>query len=351
MRQTTGLISPYVGSKADVNKYPVMDGGNYDCLIEPFFGAGHFTTRHIASVGKAYVAEKDPSVWAVAYCWARPRLRAAVDNLVIKYRAQVLQDPEAAYEFLKRRFDEMANDSRVFYNRPVTVMLAATSITIRKLLFGAVARPNRTTGKLNVSLSQDKLASFEKRHGVPQLPLFTRQQCQTWVHHWRPLPTNAHLNLFPDWRTVCMALEMSSVTNAIAFVDPMYWVPYEPGTKRRGTGAMTAAYRGHDPSSPELLNDCLECVEWLLNTGKVGRLVLTNYISAPIFSAMENLAQKYNYPLAFSDLGPLDGMNRRDQKTDPNSKAHEGAWEFGGTKTFRDKVPVDDSAKQLSLVS
>jgi hypothetical protein len=347
MRHTTGLLSPYVGSKENVTKYPVHDGGDYDAIIEPFLGSGHFTTRHIGSIGKAFVAEQDPSVWAVAYCWTQPRLRVAVDSIVLQYRAMILEDAETAYDYLKSEFDRIVAEGKAFWNRPVTVKLAAVSITIRKLLFGAVTRPNATTGKLNVSLSQDKLKTFEKKHGVPQLQLLTREECQTWVHHWRPLPQGAQVHLFLDWRFTCMALERSSVESAIAFIDPMYWVPYRPGTARRGTGAMTPAYRGHDPSDRQLLMDCIDCVEWLLSTGKVKRLVVTNYISDPMRAAMARLAQKYDFPLWFSDLGPLNTMNKRHKA---KTQYHEGAWEFGEVKTFRDRVPVDDSAEQLSLV-
>jgi hypothetical protein len=344
MRYTTGLLAPFVGSKADVKKYPVHDGGQYDATVEPFGGSGHFTTRHLDHIGRAFVAERDPTVWAVWYCWLRPELRRRVDAELIRWQGEVIQDAEAAFETLSDFIDTTILAAGLTSTSTI-VALAAARITIGKLNFGAVVRCNATEGKLNISLSEDKRSSFEARHNSPQLSLVTREEINAWVHHWRPLPPEVRVNLFTHWRHVCQALERSSVTRAIALVDPIYWLPYEPGTDRRGSGAMSPAYPGHQPSAEETFGDCVDCAEWLLATGKVKRLVLTNYISDPLGVALADLSGRYGIDFEFSNLGPLSTMNKRQAAKTENE---EGAWEFGGRRMFRDRVP-DLSVQQLSI--
>lgn len=312
--RVTGLLSPFVGSKADTSKYPVYDYGYYDCVIEPFVGSGHFTTGMFwrTPISKAFVADSDPAIREVWECWVSAELRADVEESIDFWSERILfKNPVHAYQELKKIFEGEQYDCD---GTPYDIVdRVSASILLRKLVFGGVLRCN-TEGRLNVALSQDKLKAFE-----------------SWRFEWLPFLDRYQIYIQNNWQHCLSRFELDSTArNAIAFVDPPYWLPKGSRPGRRGTGAMTPAYPTHgDPSGDELFRDCVDCVDRLLGNPKVRRVVVTNYWSDQLHTALEDLADRHGVDTwAFTNLGSLQTMNKtqRARKDAPT----EGFWEFGG---------------------
>jgi site-specific DNA-adenine methylase len=322
------LLSPYPGAK-NPDRYPVHDGGNYDCWVAPFAGSGEqeaWLALHYPGL-PLVVADADPAVLAVWRCWGSEGARNAVNEALNSYTARVYADPEEGFGRLAMRFHEgVSRYPRVFID------LAAVSILLRRLTFGGVIRLNGD-GVLNVGLSQDKLQSFLKG----------------WKFEW-PTPPRS-LKVFCDW-----ALAMDWVaghdprtpeTNyrrAIAIVDP----PYCAGT--------TDAYANADGQ----LSMALDCIEGLLASGNVARIVAFNYwgewvegadapTEYPVCEAMQQLAAKYGTDAHFSHLGTLATMNKGTGKAAVHR--FEGVWEIGGRRLYGSRPLVKPSAQKLEQLA
>ena len=314
----TGLLHPYPGSKKDWQKYPIWDERSYDAVIEPFVGAGHFTHRMLANgrVKDAFVSDIDPAVSTVWRAWMDTEPdefgffggesgRDYIQSFIQNYSAQVC----AAYDDVY--FDELKGWLEGgFETEPHK--LAAASILLRKLVFGGVLRCN-AQGKLNVALSQDKLDKFPGFHF--QWPYFDE--------NWR-------LSVSDSWQQCLTAFENSNCQNAIAFVDPPYWLPSKSRPGRRGTGAMTPAYTHHgNPEGQETLDLFMNCIDRLIDNPRVGRIVATNYVSSELCFEVDRLLEKRKREWWFTPLSTLATMNNGSTRDDCPI---EGFWEFGGRR-------------------
>lgn len=311
----TGLLHPYPGSKKDWHKYPVWDERQYDAVIEPFVGAGHFTHRMLASgrVKNAFVADVDPAVFSVWSCWGNKRLAAAVERNVwgisddIKKRIDQQNNSSlnAIFDLLKVEIEQPLDDRKN--------SLAAASILLRKLVFGGVLRCN-AQGKLNVALSKDKLNQFT-----------------SWHFEWPYFDESWRLSVSESWQACIQRFEESNCQDAIAFLDPPYWLPPKSRPGRRGTGIMTPAYTHHgNPQGQETLDLFVHCLQRLLANPRVKRIVATNYVSDPLNFEVGRLMDRGKREWWFTPLGPLSTMNngRKPREDCPV----ECFWEFGGRR-------------------
>lgn len=344
MAKRTRLLSPYPGAK-NPDRYPVYDGGDYDAWVVPFAGSGEqesWLARAHPST-PVVAADSDFLVRVVWHCWGKSYLRRAVVDLVESWQKRIALDPEGA-------FAELAHHAN-WYHDPAhqqgynPVLVATVSILLRRLTFGGVIRFN-SEGKFNVKLSQDKLEKF----------------LAGWSFTWPEPPPR--LKMFDDWSCV---IDWSGVAdriaghdpdplwnfnNAIALVDP----PYCAGT--------TDAYA----QSHGDLDMAVDCIQGLLASARVSRLVAFNYWGEwaegndsatryPIMEAMQQLAYQYATELHFSRLGTLTTMNKgvKDVGDRRLYKVHrfEGVWEFGGKRLYGSRPVVKPSVEvrqQLSLL-
>lgn len=277
------LIPRYPGGKRKLLKQ-IYDGDNYDCIVDPFAGGGAITVKLLPIVKHAFVADADPSVWAVWECWRKPDLHSHVRQIIRNIQANAAANPALAWDFLKQDF-EAAN-----IRRPD--LLAATSLAIRKLAFGGVIRLG-SSGKLNITWSKGQL---------PKL--------LSWQYRFPAQPKGAQINLSHFWQDAVLRFTGSSCKRAIALIDPPYWLPYTPGTSRRGTGGMTPAYPGHKPHAQETFDLCTKCVSSLVDSHRVQRLVVANYWSNEMDEALTKIAEEAQLPIECIKVGRLDGINK-----------------------------------------
>ncbi|MEM9482103.1 MAG: hypothetical protein AAGA83_00270 [Cyanobacteria bacterium P01_F01_bin.116] len=313
----TGLINPYPGSKRNFNKYPIWDGRQYDFIVEPCVGSGHFTTWALSNgiVKKAFVADNNYGVHGVWETWTdneyRKRVWKAINQLIGKnFRDKSWATAQNAFAFLKDAIDSYHPENIASNHLDFIV----ATIVIRRLIFGSFLR-NNTKGLLNVCLSQDKFQSI-----------------QNWHFQWPWLPDNSQIIIEDDALKLCDRINAESIgmTRGLCLFDPPYWVPQAPGTERRGTGAMTPAYPDHLPSEGALFDFTIKVLDKLLSSRKIGRVVFTNYINDRLCDAVQQLADKHNQKYWFKDLGPLQRSNNyAETRTDP---FREGWWEFGGNQ-------------------
>jgi len=276
------LIPRYPGGKRKLLSQ-IYDGGRYDSIVEPFIGGGAATLRLLPIVGNAYLSDADPTVWSIWHCWNHPELHLAVYENLKTLKNEAIADIASAWISLKAEF-EAANTSN-------PARLAAVSLTIRKLTFGGVVREG-ANGHLNVKWVQCQVDTLPR-----------------WRYRFPPFPPNAHISLSQSWEAALDAFEKSSSEAAIALIDPPYWVPYTPGTKRKGRGGMTPAYIGHKPHDEATLAMCVNCVQRLAVNPCVKRVVVANYLSARLDAALFDIAAAANLPIVRTVLGRLDGLN------------------------------------------
>jgi hypothetical protein len=333
MKRCRSLFSPAVGSKANKSKYPVDDYRNYDVIVEPFAHAGPIAIERLLNFGKpigcrnAIVSDSDLSVYAIWKTWLDESLMKDCSQIINDYHLRLssvkttkdeMKNSEAfsVYLELKEKFNFLMTERSSDYST-----MAAVSLLLRKLVFGGVIRTSRKG--LNVTLSWDKLKSFPN-----------------WNHQWHQLDPLCNVDISMDWRTCLDKLEESNFKRALVLIDPPYWLPYEPGSKRRGTGAMTQAYTVHKPSDDETFLMATESVERCLAMDKNIRVVMTNYWSRPLQLKMQILSRKYQIPVHTTQMSVLAGMNKSRVNT---TNRIETAWEFGGNRMFWPKnfVPVE----------
>lgn len=314
----TGLLHPYPGSKKDWQKYPIWDERQYDAVLEPFVGAGHFTHRMLANgrVKNAFVGDIDPAVSVVWRFWMDTEPdefgyfdgesgRDYLEQFIHEYSQKVCATYDDIYfNELKQWLEEDKGDEP--HKLPVA------SIILRKLVFGGVLRCN-AQGKLNVALSQDKLNQFS-----------------SWQFEWPHFDESWRLSVSDSWQQCLDAFAKSDCQNAIAFVDPPYWLPPKSRPGRRGTGAMTPAYTHHgDPQGQSTLDLFIDCLDMLLGCPRVKRIVATNYVSPELQLEVDGLLKKHGHQLWFTPLGTLTTMNNGSTREDAPA---EGFWEFGGRR-------------------
>ncbi|NEQ51271.1 MAG: hypothetical protein F6K11_14220 [Leptolyngbya sp. SIO3F4] len=320
----TGLLHPYPGSKKDWHKYPIWDERNYDSVIEPFVGAGHFTHRMLANgrVKNAFVSDIDPAVSVVWRAWSDTE----PDDLGY-------WDGECGRDYIEDFVRKWSTGIRtaVIYNNPVNDYfdrlkdwlengietephhLAAASIILRKLVFGGVLRCN-AQGKLNVALSQDKLNQFP-----------------SWHFEWPYFDKSWDLRVADSWQGCLRDFDKSECQAAIAFVDPPYWVPAGSRPGRRGNGALTQAYIHHgDPQGDATKALFLDCLKQLFDNPRVKRVVATNYMSPELVESVSQLGKKGVFSCRLTNLGTLQTMNNDANGSARSDAPSEGFWEFGG---------------------
>lgn len=310
------LLSPYPGAK-NPDRYPVHDGGQYDCWVAPFAGSGEqeaWIAKHYPCL-PVIAADADSAVRAVWECWGDAELRQQVFKRIDRYAELVMADPVSGFARLKQQIEHH------WLGAPYDgIDLAAVSMLLRRLTFGGVIRSN-AQGELNVGLSPDKLKTFQRQWTF-----------EDHLFQW-PQPPRV-LTVFEDWgRAVDFVAGHDHRTpetnheNAIAIVDP----PYCAGT--------TDAYA---QASGEL-QMALDCVDLLLASGNVSRLVAFNYWGEwvagedapreyPIVAAMQRIADEHRVEMHFSRLGTLATMNNGPGKTAVHR--FEGVWEIGGQRMF-----------------
>lgn len=331
------LLSPFVGGKSDYKYWGIHDGDEYEFIAEPFTGGGGITLLHPLAPRTFIGSDADPAVRAAWMTWHDPHLRAIADKRIQFWTEQfkrgsdyeeITAHAHKAWAMLKQEFNSKGNPA--VKGRGRIAYFAAVSIVIRRLCFGTVVRTN-TKGKLNISLSwrgkNSKLETF-----------------QSWRHRW-PEPLDA-FDFAPHWNFVAMKLKRGDYQGGLVVLDSPYWVPYSPGTSRRGTGAMTAAYPGHKPSSDGLFYDCINSLEAILDTGKAKRVVIFNYISPQLDNAIHAISKRWGYPCWRSNLGPLGSMNNAQQK---HGRFDEGVWELGGKRMFKDVPKLEAASTQSSI--
>lgn len=181
------------------------------------------------------------------------------------------------------------------------VRLAAASLVLRILTFGAVTRDNKSGG-LNIRFCDDKLNIFGR-----------------WDYRFPPQP-NAQVHMFADYRD-CLNAAAKSRNRKTVMLDPMYYVPHCPGTKRRGNGAMTAAYRGHKPSAPKTKAMATESLAMALAMPKTERVFICNYYSDELEQELFAVAE--GEAIDTHIIGKLDGMNHSGAQT---TEEQERVW-------------------------
>lgn len=288
------LIPRFPGSKR-LRWRLFADSQRFDCIIEPFAGGGSLTTKFMATTtGAAFVAEANRPTWSVWHCWADPGLHASVYGHLAALKAEALADFASAWPRLKEAYEGAEVDP---------ARLAAVTLTIHRLTFGGIVRGNRAGG-LNVKPVDCQLAKFPR-----------------WQYKFPP--ANGLISVGQQWEEAIASLEASSCSQALAIVDPPYWLPYTPGTKRRGTGGMSPSYPGHRPHAPETFAMAVDSARMLATSDKVRRLVVTNYLSAEMAAAMEEIATASGRYLQRVDLGVLASINKTRAAV---TKAKDTAW-------------------------
>jgi hypothetical protein len=301
-----GLFDRYPGSKRN---YLLLDGdgSDYDCIIEPFIGAGWQTLKALRlGIKQAFIADADPSVWAVWECW-RGGFSGAVEERVKEWQFRFMGGANAAWSELKREFEHFSKWVLTDPHYESNVPLAAASLALRKLTFAGVTRCNKQGG-LNVVPSKEQLEIFPRwRYAMPPKPQGT-------------------VSLSWDWADAIAAFESSDCQQAIAIVDSPYWLPYTPGTKRRGTGWMTAAYVAHNPHADAEFSMCVDAVRRLAHNPRVKCLKVCNYDSEPMQQALEAIASEAGHPITRELVGKLDGLNASRASTTQNQEV---VWTIG----------------------
>lgn len=327
----SALVPRYPGSK---RLYDFNDCGNYDSVIEPFAGSG-ITSLKLMSQGarSLFWADTDATMRAIYHVWVDKSLHDQFYFYLEEFRAsffkesltlvcpdgmRLLEDSirsiqDKAWTQLKDTFDA-ADESN-------TAKLAAASLCLRKLTFGGVVRAS-ANGKLNVTYCNGQLDELEKwRYQLPIAP-----------------PT---LSISQSWEGSFKELEKSVCERTFCLIDPPYWLPLCKADEdlkkvRRQAGTMLPCYLGHKPHDRATLNLCVDAVRTALSIQKIQRIVITNYFSEELNSAIAALCDEFKKPLTIKTVGKLDGINRGRVATTQNKEA---IWSIGHAAT-----------KQLSLM-
>jgi len=310
----SALVPRYPGSK---RLYDFNDCGDYDSVIEPFTGSG-ITSLKLMSQGarSLFWADTDPTMRAIYRVWVNSELHDQFYIHLEEFRSSFFRESlerDRAWIQLKDTFDAADTSS--------PAKLAAASLCLRKLTFGGVVRAS-ANGKLNVTYCTGQLDELEKwRYRLPIAP--------------------STLSISQSWEGSFKELEKSVCDRAFCLIDPPYWLPlYEANEDlkkvRRQTGTMTACYLNHKPHDRATLDLCVDAVRTALSIQKIQRIVITNYFSEELDSAIAALCDEFKKPLTIKTVGKLDGINRGRVATTQNKEA---IWSIGHAAT-----------KQLSLM-
>jgi hypothetical protein len=266
-------------------------------LWEPFGGAGWATCKGLSTtspltrypgskrryaelhfpVDLAYFSDSDPSVLAVWEAWLDPAKHADVLTVIDGWKAlfQVM-GADIPWHQLKAAVGGEAQG----------IELAGASLALRKLTFGGVVREG-AKGKLNIKWVPCQVSQFLQ-----------------WTYLFPPQP-NGSINLSRDWRDSLAELQKGDFDEAIAVIDPPYWLPYGPGSSRRGTGRMSPCYPGHDPHAQWQMDMCVDAFAAALAEPRITQIFVTNYHSSELANALFDLC-----PELHEQIGrKLDGIN------------------------------------------
>lgn len=310
----SALVPRYPGSK---RLYDFNDCGNYDSVIEPFTGSG-ITSLKLMSQGarSLYWADTDPTMRAIYRVWVNSKLHDQFYIHLEEFRSSFFRKPierDLAWDYLKDTFDAADTSS--------PAKLAAASLCLRKLTFGGVVRAS-ANGKLNVTYCKGQLDELKKwRYQLPIAP-----------------PT---LSISQSWEGSFKELEKSDCERTFCLIDPPYWLPLCKADEdlkkvRRQAGTMLPCYLGHKPHDRATLNLCVDAVRTALSSQKIQRIIVTNYFSEELDSAIAALCDEFKKPCTIETVGKLDGINRGRVATTQNKEA---IWSIGHAAT-----------KQLSLM-
>ena len=310
----SALVPRYPGSK---RLYDFNDCGDYDSVIEPFTGSG-ITSLKLLNQGarSLFWADTDATMRAIYHVWVNSELHDQFYIHLEEFRSSFCRETverDIAWNQLKDTFDAA--------DISIPAKLAAASLCLRKLTFGGVVRAS-ANGKLNVTYCNGQLDELKKwRYRLPIAP-----------------PT---LSISQSWEGSFKELEESDCKRTFCLIDPPYWLPlYEADESlkkvRRQTGAMTPCYLGHKPHDRATLDLCVDAVRVALSIQKIKRIVVTNYFSEELDSAIAALCEEFKKPLTIKTVGKLDGINRGRVATTQNREA---IWSIG-----------DAATKQLSLM-
>lgn len=306
----TYLVPRFPGGKRNHGKYQIWDGAVYDACIEPFAGGSAFSQQMLRRGCKnVFLGERDPLLLPIYECWLAPYTHQRVYDLIDSWKQRFLNAHydrdriDVVWECLKRRLDE-----REDYTKEE---IAAASLVLRKLTFGGVVRLN-TKDKLNVRYVECQIQLLEK-----------------WVYRFPYIDQEARVYLKPSWQQAMLRFKMWADRNpngsAIALVDPPYYAELPTGEqmeKRKRQDGITPAYPGHLPHNLKTLALSVEPVEELLKFSQVERIVVTNYYSDRLDSAL----RKLDPGLRMRSVGRLDGLN---QTRNAGTEYEECVWEMG----------------------
>jgi len=269
------FIPVYPGNKRK-RKYraAIFDGDLcWGSIVEPFCGTG--STALYGYTNYRFLGESAPDVRAIWESWLSGQWHKVRES--VRFAATL--DPQHAWDTAKELYE--------ITEKPV--QLAAASLILRKLAFGGVIRHN-TQGKLNVTWSSHKVEAF--RNWAVSAP-----------------PVCPGITLRDSWEGAIAAWQDLECQKSLVVIDPPYWLPYAPGTERRGTGLMTPAYAGHRPHDDETLALCLEPLRQVASNPNAARIVVCNYYSDLLNTEIANIANRHNRRFTWKNFGVMEGLN------------------------------------------
>ena len=343
-RLTSGLIPRHPGSKANVRRYSLLDPVHRDVGLIPFAGALHDATRGLleSKISTAIVADSDPGVRAVIRHWIKPG-GPEILKAVIELQAKEMMQGEKQARIVFNRCKEILNTALQSPLDPAwelgtdSVHVAAAKVLMHALVFGGNVRTGKG-GKINNSLRKDwRIAMTDYRYEMP------------WYN------PNWNVIVFPDYTDVFSWFSESKYKSAWINIDPPY---HAPGNGPRVKGGMSKAYCMHpQPNSQSALELFSDAVDLAFKDDRATRVTATNYWGhftvrvgylndgSPVvmgrkkwtsYNDIVELGE--NAPFTeFSDLGPLQAMNRRKfpdkaGKTELRTVRHEGFWSYSNYK-------------------
>mgnify|MGYP000017118210 CR=1 FL=1 len=295
-------ISPFPGSKR--KRFDALAGRKKrDCLIDPFLGGGALAL--LCDCPLKIVAEGDPALnlqWQFilqnrwkevlqemtawqkkvsyllstagyfAYCTLTPKKRR---------KEAVLPGNELALVFLEE-MDKLWSQLLKSLKSSDDLKQAAAALAVRKLSFASYTREGKD-GQLNIKWTTDKLASFVNFDG--KQPIIKGE----WSLH-------------KDAFDAISAYMCQPIDNAIALIDPPYWLPPVDGVRNQ----LTPSYRGHKPHNPETFALGIASLRLLSSLTTVRRIAYCNYYSKPMDAAVRQTAEACSRSVELIEFGVLD---------------------------------------------
>lgn len=289
------FIPVYPGNKAHSNYRKIIFGGQFvwDAIVEPFAGTG--STALYGRTERRYLGESSNDVRAIWNVWDRGDW-GAIQQEIRDY--QRMDSPVHAWDVAKGIYEDTIDYTDDELGEWSSLSLAVASLVLRKLAFGGVIRHSRD-GELNVSYHESKFPAWQR-----------------WKAY-APHPTGV-IEIRRDWLCCLRSMPRGLGKNVLTLIDPPYYLPYAPGTERRGTGAMTPAYGNHEPHEGGTLHLCLGAVEYALKYP--GRIVVCNYLSNEMHNGILAMAPHATW----TDVGTMKRMNNGNGE--PRINAVERLW-------------------------